>query len=99
MSPKKTPGAQIPPLRSAMGVILFISVLVLLMILWRMTDFQDAWLTLWHYAVFLVDIFVVSRFCLALVETQVKKSPAVTGRLSRFCVGAFCLIWMALPSL
>src|SRR4030043_349749 len=43
MSPKKSPGAPIPPLRSAMGAIFFIAVMVLLMLIWKSIEMVTDW--------------------------------------------------------
>lgn len=71
MSPKKTPGAQIPPLRRAMGVILFISALVLLMTLWRGIEMITDWF--WFQEVGYEKIFSVT------VLTQLKVAAIFGG--------------------
>jgi hypothetical protein len=43
MSPKRTPGSPVPPVRSAMGVIIFIGALLLLMLLWRGIEIITDW--------------------------------------------------------
>ena len=58
MSPKRTPGTPIPPLRSAMGIILFIAVLLLLMLLWRGIEIITDWY--WFQEVGYENVFTVT---------------------------------------
>ena len=51
-------------------LVLWLTPFTLLMILWRMTDFQELWLTGWHYFVFLVDMLIICRFCETLAGKQ-----------------------------
>jgi len=58
MSPRRSPGAPIPPLRSAMGVVLLIGILVLLTILWRAVEMITDWF--WFEEVGYETIFTIT---------------------------------------
>ena len=58
MSPKRTPGAPVPPVRSAMGIIIFIAVLLLLMLLWRGIEVITDWY--WFQEVGYENVFTVT---------------------------------------
>ena len=58
MSPKRTPGTPIPPLRSAMGIILFIAVVLLLMLFWRGIELITDWF--WFQEVGYENVFPIT---------------------------------------
>jgi len=60
MSTKKTPGSPIPHVRSAMGVIIFITILVLLMLLWRGIELITDWY--WFQEMGYESVFSVTFF-------------------------------------
>ena len=58
MSTKRTPGSPVPPVRSAIGVIIFITALLLLMLLWRGIEVITDWF--WFQEVGYESIFSVT---------------------------------------
>ncbi len=58
MSTKRTPGSPVPPVRSAIGVIIFITALLLLMLLWRAIEVITDWF--WFQEVGYESIFSVT---------------------------------------
>ena len=58
MSPKRTPGTPIPPMRSAMGIIFFIGVLLVLMLLWRGIEVVTDWY--WFQEVGYENVFTIT---------------------------------------
>jgi uncharacterized membrane protein (UPF0182 family) len=58
MSARRTPGSPVPPVRSAMGVIIFITVMLLLMLLWRGIEMITDWF--WFQEVGYESIFLVT---------------------------------------
>ncbi len=60
MSTKRTPGNPVPPIRSAMGVIIFIGALLLLMLLWRGIEIITDWY--WFQELGYENVFTVTFF-------------------------------------
>jgi uncharacterized membrane protein (UPF0182 family) len=58
MSPRRTPGSPVPPVRSALGIIIFITALVLLMLLWRGIEMITDWY--WFQEVGFQNVFLVT---------------------------------------
>jgi uncharacterized membrane protein (UPF0182 family) len=58
MSPKRTPGSPVPPVRSAIGIIIFITALLLLMLLWRGIEMITDWY--WFQGVGFENVFLVT---------------------------------------
>ncbi|MCJ7494795.1 MAG: UPF0182 family protein, partial [Deltaproteobacteria bacterium] len=58
MSPKRTPGTPLPPLRKAIGVFILIAGFVLLTLLWRAVEMITDWF--WFQEVGYQKIFTVT---------------------------------------
>ena len=58
MSTKRTPGSPVPPVRSAIGIIIFITVMLLLMLFWRGIEMITDWF--WFQEVGYENVFLVT---------------------------------------
>ncbi|MGD0623750.1 MAG: UPF0182 family protein [Thermodesulfobacteriota bacterium] len=58
MSPRRTPGSPVPPVRSAIGIVIFITALLLLMLLWRGIEMITDWY--WFQELGYENVFLVT---------------------------------------